>query len=32
MIAKSSLRPVLCAIESAGSISLSRFKPSGVNS
>jgi len=32
MIAKSSLRPVWRVIDSAWSISLSRFKPSGVNS
>jgi hypothetical protein len=32
MIAKSSLRPVRRVIDSPGSISLSRLKPSGVNS
>ena len=32
MIAKSSLRPVWCVIDSAGSISLSRLSPCGVNS
>ena len=32
MIAKSSLRPVCAVIESSGRMSLSRFRPSGVNS
>jgi hypothetical protein len=32
MIQRSSFLPVCTAIESAGSISLSRFSPSGVNS